>query len=188
MVCQCLIIPCVPAHRDTLNGTTHLTKEVLAEAGFKDVTDHDIIVCQHVAAVVGHRAALLVAIPTSVLLTRLTCPDITIAIDGSVYKNHPRMDAWLNRIISKLNSTKKIVSKFNRFFSLLEIQRKKMCQNMKIQMIFFCEEKGFNALTSDLIQNFFHLQFRLMLAEDGSGKGACLTAAIALKLDKQLIQ
>lgn len=98
-------------HRDTLNGTTHLTREVLHEAGFVNVTDHDISVCQHVAAVVSHRAALLVAITTSVIMARLTCPDITIAIDGSVYKNHPRMDAWLTRIIAKLNTTKKIVSK-----------------------------------------------------------------------------
>lgn len=97
-------------HRDTLNGTAHLTKEVLAEAGFKDVTDFDISVCQHVAAVVSHRAALLVSITTSVIMARLTCPDVTIAIDGSVYKNHPRMDAWLNRILGKLNTTKKIVS------------------------------------------------------------------------------
>lgn len=28
-------------------------------------------------------------------------------------------------------------------------------------------------------------QFRLLLAEDGSGKGAALTAAIALKLENQ---
>jgi len=122
---------------DTKNGTKHLTKTVLVEAGFKDVTDYDIHICQHVAAVVSHRAALLVSIVTSVIMARLTCPDVTIAIDGSVYKNHPRMDAWMNRVIGKLNTTKKI--------------------------------------------------FRLMLAEDGSGKGAALTAAIALKLEK-LIQ
>lgn len=123
---------------DNLNGTTNLTREVLAEAGFQNVTDHDVAVTQHVAAVISHRAALLVAVTTSVLLARLTCKDVTIAIDGSVYKNHPRMDAWLNRIINRLNSTKKI--------------------------------------------------FRLMLAEDGSGKGAALTAAIALKLENQLIK
>lgn len=96
-------------NRDNLNGTTHLTRAVLKEAGFKDISDHDIAVVQHVAAVVSHRAALLVSITTSVILARLTCPDVTIAIDGSVYKNHPRMDAWLYRIIGKLNSTGKTV-------------------------------------------------------------------------------
>lgn len=78
------------------------------------MTDYDISICQHVAAVVSHRAALLVSIVTSVIMARLTCPDVTVAIDGSVYKNHPRMDAWMNRTISKLNTTKKIVSKLKK--------------------------------------------------------------------------
>lgn len=98
-----------------MNSTTHLTKEVLAEAGFQNVTDHDIAVIQHVAATVSHRAGLLVSITTSVILNRLTCQDVTIAIDGSVYKNHPRMDAWLNRIIAKLNTTGKLVRKLKPF-------------------------------------------------------------------------
>lgn len=100
-----------PFHRDNLKGTTHLTKEVLTEAGFKDITDYDISITQHAAAVISHRAALLVSITTSVLMERLTCQDITIAIDGSVYKGHPRMHEWLTRILSNLNSTGKIVSK-----------------------------------------------------------------------------
>lgn len=82
---------------------------MLTEAGFKDLTDFDISIAQHVAAVISHRAALLVSITTSVIMKRLTCPDITIAIDGSVYKGHPRMHKWLTSIIDKLNSTNKIV-------------------------------------------------------------------------------
>lgn len=87
----------------------NLTRDVLNEAGLDDVTEHDIGVVQHVAAVLSHRAALLVSITTSVILARLICQDVTIAIDGSVYKYHPRMDAWLYRIIGKLNSIGKIV-------------------------------------------------------------------------------
>lgn len=96
-----------------MKGETHLTEEVLNEAGFQNVTEFDIAVAQHVAAVISHRAALLVSITTSVILKRLTCKDVTIAIDGSVYKNHPRMDEWLTRIIGKLNSTNKTVCNTN---------------------------------------------------------------------------
>lgn len=94
-----------------MDGTTHLTKEVLIEAGLEDVTPTDIAVVQHIAAVISHRAAILVSITTSVILNRLSSKDVTIAIDGSVYKKHPRMDEWLNRIIGKLNTTGKTVSK-----------------------------------------------------------------------------
>lgn len=99
-----------------MKGTTHLTKEVLTEAGFNDITDFDILITQHVAAVISHRAALLVSATTSVLMKRLTCHDITIAIDGSVYKGHPRMHEWLSRILTNLNSTGKIVSAPNHIY------------------------------------------------------------------------
>lgn len=104
--------------RDSMQGTTNRTKDVLAEAGFQNVTANDVAVAQHISAVISHRAALLVATTTSVILARLVDPDVTIAIDGSVYKNHPRMHEWLTRIIGKLNTTKKIVrnKKLPRFY------------------------------------------------------------------------
>lgn len=100
-----------------MQGTTNRTEDVLAEAGFQNVTANDIAVAQHISAVISHRAALLVATTTSVILARLVDPDVTIAIDGSVYKNHPRMHEWLTRIIGKLNTTKKIV-RFNLLVSI----------------------------------------------------------------------
>lgn len=93
-----------------MDGTSHLTKDVLIEAGFQDVTPQDIAVVQHVAAVISHRAGILVGATTSVILNRIRKLDVTIAIDGSVYKNHPRMAEWLNRIINKLKSDEKTVS------------------------------------------------------------------------------
>lgn len=102
-----------------MQGTTDRTRTVLVEAGFQNITANDIAIAQHVSAVISHRAALLVGITTSVILKRLIDPDVTIAIDGSVYKNHPRMHEWLTRIIDKLNTTKKLVSNnihFNFFF------------------------------------------------------------------------
>lgn len=97
--------------RDNLNGTYHRTELVLKETGFDAISHEDILIVQYVAAIVSQRAALLVAIPTAVLLRRMSRKDVTIAIDGSVYKHHPRMDGWLNRIIRTLVSDDKIVSK-----------------------------------------------------------------------------
>lgn len=93
-----------------MNGTMHLTRKVLIDNGFENVTDNDIAVVQYVSAVISHRAALLVSIPTSVLLNRMSYKDVTIAIDGSVYKNHPRMNVWLTEIITILTNSKKTVS------------------------------------------------------------------------------
>lgn len=80
---------------------------------------------------ISARAARLVSICTSVLLNRMDDDDITIAIDGSVYKHHPRLKKWMEMYTQELVPNKK---------------------------------------------------FHLMLAEDGSGKGAGIVAAIALKI------
>lgn len=93
-----------------MNGTKHLTRKILIDNGFVNVTDNDIDVVQYVSAIISHRAALLVAIPTSVLLNRMSYKDVTIAIDGSVYKNHPRMNVWLTQLITILTNSKKTVS------------------------------------------------------------------------------
>lgn len=69
----------------------------------------DLAVVQHVAALVGYRAAKLVSINTAQLLKRIgndnkqskTNEVVTIAIDGSVYKHHPRLKAWLEVLIQK---------------------------------------------------------------------------------------
>lgn len=96
--------------RDSLRGTTKLTKDVLAECGFQNSTDHDIEVIQYASAMVSHRAAVLVSITTSDIVKRIYEKDLTIAIDGSVYKKHPRMNGWLNRLIKCFNTSGKTVS------------------------------------------------------------------------------
>lgn len=97
-----------------MNGTTCQTEELLTECGFQKrnhhFTAHDIRIVKYIAAIVSQRAALLVSITTAVLLKRISGNDITIAIDGSVYKHHPRMDGWLKRIIRALIPAEKRVS------------------------------------------------------------------------------
>lgn len=96
-----------------MNGTTCNTEEVLNECGFQRRNHHftaqDIHIVKYIAAIVSQRAALLVSITTAILLKRISDNDVTIAIDGSVYKHHPRMDGWLCRIIRALAPAEKQV-------------------------------------------------------------------------------
>lgn len=64
-------------------------------------SDDDIAIVKYVAALISYRAAQLVAINTAVLINRLDEQNVTIAIDGSVYKLHPRLGGWLERLIAK---------------------------------------------------------------------------------------
>lgn len=96
--------------RDYLKGTYHRTEQVLKESGFNSASHEDILIVQYIAAIISQRAAILVSITTAVLLRRMSTNDVSIAIDGSVYKHHPRMDGWLNRIIKTLVPKDKIVS------------------------------------------------------------------------------
>lgn len=95
--------------RDSLRGATKLTKEVLTDCGFQNINDHDIEVIQYVSAMISQRAAVLVSITTSDIVKRIYEKDLSIAIDGSVYKKHPRMDGWLNRLIECFNTSGKTV-------------------------------------------------------------------------------
>lgn len=42
------------------------------------------------------------------MLNRMDESDITVAIDGSLYKYHPRMKAWLEDIIAERAPNKKV--------------------------------------------------------------------------------
>lgn len=83
---------------------------MLRESGFQHFTDRDISIVQYVSAIISHRAALFVSITTACILNRVSSKDVTIAIDGSVYKKHPRMDGWLNRLIGKFVKPEKLVN------------------------------------------------------------------------------
>ncbi|XP_070160247.1 hexokinase type 2 [Polyergus mexicanus] len=120
--------------QDSVDGGNSNTKEVLKKFGIIPDED-DIKVVQYVCEVASNRAALLVSICIASLLDRIDKEQITIAIDGSLYKHHPRLESWMKQYISLLTSGR---------------------------------------------------QFKLIHAEDGSGKGAALIAAIAQRLQKRL--
>lgn len=42
------------------------------------------------------------------LLDRIDKEQVTIAIDGSLYKHHPRLESWLKQYISLLSSGRQV--------------------------------------------------------------------------------
>ncbi|GAB1861739.1 Phosphotransferase [Camponotus japonicus] len=120
--------------QDSVDGGNSNTKEVLKKFGIIPDED-DIKIVQYVCEVASNRAALLVSICVASLLDRIDKEQVTIAVDGSLYKHHPRLENWMKKYISLLTSGR---------------------------------------------------QFKLIHAEDGSGKGAALIAAIAQRLQKRL--
>lgn len=126
---------------DTLNSRNDNLLRILSNLGLefeKDYNDDDIHILRYVCGLISKRAAQLLAINTSVILNRMEEQEITVAIDGSVYKHHPRLRHWISEYTQLMSPSKK--SKF-------------------------------------------------MLAEDGSGKGAALVAAIAKKiLDREKLK
>ncbi|KAK2582740.1 hypothetical protein KPH14_005009 [Odynerus spinipes] len=87
--------------QDTVEGGTNNTKDVLAKYDIVP-TEDDINVVQYVCEVVSNRAALLVSICVAALLERIDKKNATIAIDGSLYKHHPRLETWMNQYIALL--------------------------------------------------------------------------------------
>lgn len=103
--------PFLVPFRDALNGSNTSTITVLDKLNYRfniDYDEEDIKVIQYTTALVSYRAALLVSICTSVLLNRMTESDITIAIDGSVYKHHPRLKKWMVQLIKELSPEKNV--------------------------------------------------------------------------------
>ena len=99
-------------YRDAVNGHSNTsTIQVLDKFNYRfniDYDDEDVKVIQYTTALVSYRAALLVSICTSVLLNRMSEKEITIAVDGSVYKHHPRLKKWMVQLIKELSPEKNV--------------------------------------------------------------------------------
>ncbi|CAK1546796.1 unnamed protein product [Leptosia nina] len=113
-------------------GDWEQTAEALCEAcGGALISRADAFVAQHVARVISNRAAQLVSVCIATLLRRMNRNHTAVAVDGSVFKRHPRIRNLMNKYIALLAPKDK---------------------------------------------------FTLLGAEDGSGKGSALTAAIAARV------
>ncbi|XP_075987026.1 hexokinase-1-like [Anticarsia gemmatalis] len=116
-------------------GEVARTLEVLAtKCACDTLSASDALVAQYAAHVISNRAAQLVSVCIATLIRRMDRPHVSVAVDGSVYKRHPRIAGLMDKFIGLLAPDH---------------------------------------------------AFTLMGAEDGSGKGSALTAAIAARIAKR---
>ncbi|KAG5671718.1 hypothetical protein PVAND_001898 [Polypedilum vanderplanki] len=113
------------------NNVFHATKEILYELDIENPTEEDCRIVRYCCELISKRAAQLVSSGLAVLMLRIGDPKITIGVDGSVYRFHPRFHDLMTETIKQL-----IPSNY---------------------------------------------EFKLVLSEDGSGRGAALVAAVASK-------
>ncbi|XP_065170889.1 hexokinase type 2 isoform X1 [Atheta coriaria] len=106
--------------------------EVLKELGLKHASEQDCVNVRYVCECVSTRAATLVSCALATILNKMNNMDVTIGVDGSVYRFHPHFH--------------------NRMMELIRQYTKP------------------------------HINFELMLSEDGSGRGAALVAAVASRV------
>jgi len=66
------------------------TKQVLDELGVEHYSSEDCKIVKYVCTLVSARAAFLAAAGLATLINRLDKPEMTIAVDGSLYRFHPR--------------------------------------------------------------------------------------------------
>ncbi|CAG0901734.1 unnamed protein product [Darwinula stevensoni] len=116
--------------KDSMELSTEETEKILGEFGLS-YTQDDLKIIKYVCAVISERAANLVSICLAHLLCRMDKPHCTIAVDGSLFEEHPRLRTLMEAKISAWAPGK---------------------------------------------------QFKFLMVEDGSGKGAALIAAIATRL------
>ncbi|XP_066948630.1 hexokinase-2-like [Macrobrachium rosenbergii] len=85
---------------DALKGSASKTREMLETIGLEFDQD-DILVTQYIAGVLSHRGCVLVSILAGLLLKRMERPHCTVAVDGSLFRCHPRFKPLLEKLISE---------------------------------------------------------------------------------------
>jgi hexokinase len=70
-------------------GTYNSVRQVLKMIGMENPTDGDCMNVRYAAECVSKRSAHLVAAGLAVILNKMNKSDVTIGVDGSVYRYHP---------------------------------------------------------------------------------------------------
>ncbi|CAB3982158.1 hexokinase HKDC1, partial [Paramuricea clavata] len=115
---------------DVESGNRERTLKVLEDLGYTQPSDGDIEVLKQICQVMSERAACLAAAGLAAIVKKIGRSHCTIAVDGSLFKKHPKFKTYMESTLGELLPGKHI---------------------------------------------------KLMLSEDGSGKGAALVAAVACK-------
>jgi len=81
-------------------------REVLAELGMRNVSDQDCENVRYVCSVVSRRAAHLVSAGIATLLNKMGENNVTVGIDGSVYRFHPHFHDLMTAKVNELQNYK----------------------------------------------------------------------------------
>ncbi|XP_015121112.1 hexokinase type 2 isoform X3 [Diachasma alloeum] len=81
-------------------------REVLAELGIRNPSDQDCENVRYVCSVVSRRAAHLASAGIACLLVKISEDNVTVGIDGSVYRFHPHFHDLMTEKISQLQKYK----------------------------------------------------------------------------------
>lgn len=77
------------------------TVSVLQDLGVKQPHLNDVAVVREVAEIISRRGAYRVAAGLSALVKRMGLPEVTVAIDGSVYEKHPKIHGYMMEVLGK---------------------------------------------------------------------------------------
>ncbi|VDK77079.1 unnamed protein product, partial [Litomosoides sigmodontis] len=83
-------------------GDLQRTLQILQQIGINKISDSDCLHVAYVCEVVSTRAAHLTAAGVSCILSRMQKKFVTVGIDGSVYRFHPKFDKILDSKINDL--------------------------------------------------------------------------------------
>lgn len=81
-------------------------REILAELGLRNVSDQDCENVRYVCSVVSRRAAHLVSAGIAALLNKMGEDNVTVGVDGSVYRFHPHVHDLMTAKIKELQPYK----------------------------------------------------------------------------------
>lgn len=113
---------------DVESGDLSRIKKVWEELGYAKASDEDVEVVKKICKVMSERAARLATAGLAAIVKKIGRSHCTIAVDGSLFKKHPKFKIYMENTLHELLPGRHI---------------------------------------------------KLMLSEDGSGKGAALVAAVA---------
>lgn len=83
-------------------GSFTAAKGVMTELGIPNVSDQDLINIRYICQSVSTRAGIMVSASMAVLLNKMGFENVTIGIDGSLYRFHPGFSDLMNQKIAEL--------------------------------------------------------------------------------------
>ncbi|GAB1607721.1 hexokinase-1-like [Argonauta hians] len=86
------------------DGSDEHTLKVLNSFGLGEVTSKkDVILVQFVCSFMSQRGAYILAAGLSAVVERAKQPEVTIAVDGSLYEQHPKYHGYMMAVMSTLS-------------------------------------------------------------------------------------